>query len=185
MQARVRGILCYHSGMANIEIIKLTPDEWPLYKEIRLDALLRAPEAFSSRYDDGVKSPDTYWQGRLRDTLAGDKSWLLFARVQGRLVGLIGAFRSEAGDTVDIISVYVVPEMRSMGVGRLLMEAILAEVGRVPGVKKAKLGVNADQAPAVALYKRMGFRVIGELSGVMGDDQNHLEYMMEKSLESS
>jgi ribosomal protein S18 acetylase RimI-like enzyme len=167
--------------MADIEIVKLNPQEWQPYKQLRLEMLQAEPQAFGSRYDEMLQKSDDYWQGRLEEAQAG-KNWMLFARSGERLVGMIGAFRAEQLGVVRIISVYVSAAARGQGVGGALMEAILDEVGRKGEFHTAVLGVTASQAAAVALYRRYGFQIVSEEPGVMGDGQEHLGYEMEKIL---
>jgi ribosomal protein S18 acetylase RimI-like enzyme len=168
--------------MTNIQIVKLLPEEWPLYKEIRLESLLAEPQAFGSGYAEVHQRPDSYWQERLKDAQAGEKSWLLFAKENERMVGMIGAYCSEEKDGVEIIAVYVTREKRGRGIAGALMAAILEEIGRSNIHRKAVLGVNADQTAAVALYQRYGFQIVGEKEGVMGDGKLHTSYIMEKDL---
>ena len=78
-----------------IEIVKLTVNDWQEYKKIRLDALQNAPQAFGSSYADNREKPDSYWQSRLEDAANGNGSWLLFAKENQQLVGIIGAFIEE------------------------------------------------------------------------------------------
>lgn len=172
--------------MENIEIIRLSPEEWPAYRQIRLEALHSEPQAFSSTYDETRQRPDSHWQQRLRDVQDGENSWLLFARENDRLIGLIGAMRDpDRHGYVDIISVYVARDRRGMGVGKALMEAILAEVSRTGVYQAAALSVNAEQAAAVALYRRFGFEVAAEVTDRMGDGHICRSYLMEKSLEQA
>ncbi len=140
------------------------------------------PQAFSSQYTEVVQRPDSYWQERLIEAQTGKKSWLLFAKEDDRLIGMIGAYWPGAGDTVEIISVYVTQEKRGQGVATALMAAILREVSKNRTFQKAILTVNADQAAAVALYRHFGFQLVGEKAGIMGDGISHLGYLMEKEL---
>jgi ribosomal protein S18 acetylase RimI-like enzyme len=165
--------------MANFRIIKLKPEEWKLYQRIRLEALLMEPQAFSSQYAEVVQRPDFHWQERLIEAQAGKKSWLLFAKQNGQLIGMIGASCSEASNVVEIISVYVTRKKRGQGIATALMAAILEEVRKAGIFRKAVLTVNADQAAAVALYRHFGFRIVGEKTGVMGDGVSYLGYLME------
>jgi len=168
--------------MTKIQIVKLTPEEWQPYKQIRLEALFMEPQAFGSKYAVVLQWPDSRWQSRLVESQAGEKSWLLFAKEEDRLIGMIGAYSEEENDVVEIISVYVTKEKRGQGVGKALMEAILAEVGRRGAFQKAVLAVNADQKSAVALYRRFGFEVVEEKTEVQSDDKAHPGYIMEKQL---
>lgn len=167
--------------MTDCEIVRLSPDEWALYKQIRLEALKLEQQAFGSRYEDNIKYPEAFWRGRLEDAQAGE-NLLLFARQGDRLVGLIGTYADEEKGVVNVISVYVAAEARGQGIGAALMEAILAEVRKQGTFRKARLMVNADQAAAFDLYRRFGFEVVGEETNVLGDGLSHLEYVMEKDL---
>jgi len=168
--------------MSNIQIVKLMPEEWRAYKDLRLEALLMEPQAFSSRYTDAIQQPDSYWQERLTEVRNGKEFWLLFAKENDRLIGMVGAYCKEESNVVEIISVYVTKSKRGQGVATSLMEAILAEVGSKGIFRKAELAVNADQIQAIALYKHFGFKIIEEKTGVMGNGNSYSEYIMEKKL---
>jgi ribosomal protein S18 acetylase RimI-like enzyme len=62
-------------------------------------------------------------------------------------------------DGAELLAIAVHPEARGRGVGRLLVEAFLAEVGR-RGQPSAHVVVAADNDTAVALYQRAGFREV-------------------------
>src|SRR5512146_1094479 len=94
------------------QIITLPPEEWRAYRQIRLDSAATDPQAFGVYYADLLRRPDSHWQGRLADAQAGENSWLLFARDNERLVGMIGAHATEDPTVVEIIAVYVSPEKR-------------------------------------------------------------------------
>ncbi len=57
-------------------------------------------------------------------------------------------------------SVYVSAALRGLGVGRALLEAIVAESETV-GLWSLMAGILADNAPSRALHARAGFREIG------------------------
>ncbi len=168
--------------MGEVEIIELPPEEWQRYREIRLEALREEPQAFGSSFAEMELKPDTFWQERLADALLGGKSWLWFAQQGERLIGMIGAFFDEAQQAAHIVSVYVTKEERGKGVGKALMERILAEIGKNEGIHKAFLGVNQEQTAAVEMYRQFGFTVTSEVEEVQGDGKKHRGYLMEKSL---
>jgi ribosomal protein S18 acetylase RimI-like enzyme len=170
-----------------VEIIKLPPEDWRVYRQLRLEALRESPQAFGSTYQDQITRPDQFWISRLEEAQKGQESWLLFARTGGKLVGMIGAYRKEASDgenpaqEVEIIAVYVTLSERGRGLSRLLMSAILG-VLRENGIQKAYLGVNENQIPAVRLYQSFGFRKIGTETRLLGDGAYHDEMFMVKDL---
>jgi len=165
-----------------IEIVRLPVEEWPAYRALRLEALSESPQAFGSTYSDQVDKPETFWQARLEAAARSQDSCLLFARLEGRLVGMMGAFRDVTGTgPAEIVSVYVSPRARGLGVGARLMAAIL-ETLQGWGVRRARLGVNPEQAAAVRLYTRFGFQEVEREHHRMGDGLEHDEMFMERDL---
>jgi ribosomal protein S18 acetylase RimI-like enzyme len=165
-----------------LEIIPLPPAHWQLYRDLRLEALRTEPQAFGASYEENAQKPDDYWQGRLRETAEGVKSWLLFARAEDRLVGMIGAYAPDQTDTIELISMYVSPVVRGKGVANALMEALLEALGKTLRFRHVRLAVNVDQGPAIALYQRSGFQIEGEQMVRMGDGLMHRELVMGKAL---
>lgn len=164
--------------MPNFEIVQLSPDDWQVYKQIRLEALQTEPQAFAADYQKTAARPDAYWQGRLVDAASRKNNWLLFAREDGRLLGMIGAMVEDVPHVAWIISVYVSPPARGQGVGKALMSAILSELAQSGSIRTAKLSVNIHQKPALNLYQRCGFVITGTEDVFLGDGQYHPEYVM-------
>lgn len=147
---------------------------------MRLEALKTEPQAFGSTYQEALRHPEAYWQARLKDAADSDKSWLLFAKENGRLVAMIGAFAENK--IADVISVYVAEAVRGQGVSTRLLSALLKELAASGSVETARLTVNKDQRPALALYRRFGFEIVREEEGLMGDGELHAQYIMKRPL---
>lgn len=64
-----------------------------------------------------------------------------------------------AGAQGDIQTIAVIPEMRGHGLGRVLMQQLLAEA-RQRGAAEVFLEVRADNPAAGGLYERLGFEAI-------------------------
>lgn len=97
-----------------------------------------------------------------RDLLAGELAQptaLVLAAADGdsRAVGY-AAFR-HVGPESELLRVAVAPEARNRGVGRALVEDGLARL-RERGVATCFLEVRPTNAPALALYERLGFRTV-------------------------
>lgn len=89
------------------------------------------------------------------DDRDGDAIHLL-ARIGGRPVG--SARPLIEGGTGKIGRVCVLPEARGTGLGAALIRRAVAELGRVPGVRRAKLGA---QTHALGFYEKLGFTAEG------------------------
>jgi GNAT superfamily N-acetyltransferase len=138
----------------------LTPDDWRVWRALRLRALGTDPGAFGSRLADwqGEGDREERWRGRL----AHPGSLNLVAELGGVGVGMASGIPGE--DVPELISMWVAPEARGRGVGDALVAAIVAwAVDR--GAVALGLAVVADNEPAVRLYVRHGFVPTGEVSG--------------------
>ena len=166
-----------------MEILKLPVDTWSQYRELRLRALKEDPEAFSSSYAMERQQPEEFWKKRLSDAERGERSWLLFARRDDKLIGMIGAYmEGDATETAKVISVYVPREERGNGISRRLMEEMLRVLSDVPMLKKARLDVNVSQLAAICLYRRFGFRETGRKPAVTGAGEAVEQLVMERHL---
>ena len=63
-------------------------------------------------------------------------------------------------DEVHVLNVATALEARRRGVGRALMEAA-EESGRARGARLSTLEVRRSNAPAIALYRAIGYRQVG------------------------
>lgn len=66
----------------------------------------------------------------------------------------------QAADEAEILTVAVARNYRGLGVGRQLMDAVLRDL-HAARVKALFLEVDETNAPAVALYRRLGFTQVG------------------------
>jgi ribosomal protein S18 acetylase RimI-like enzyme len=166
-----------------VAVVRLDPDEWEAYKALRLESLQDAPQAFGSTYDTNLARSETYWRGRLVEAQIGERGWLLFARIDGQLVGMIGAYPTDEPAVVEIISTYVTPAYRDRGIAHTLMDVLLETLTQTGQFKRATLDVNRQQVAAVRLYERCGFESVRTQSVQMGDGQTYMGIVMERPLD--
>jgi ribosomal protein S18 acetylase RimI-like enzyme len=167
-----------------VEITTPTEASWAEFRALRLRALAEEPQAFGQTHDVACTFPETFWRGRLRDAAAG-ASWLICARMSGRLVGMVGAFQTDEDHRhgrATVVGTYVEPEVRRQGIAQRLLAALLDRLAAAEGVAVARLGANPEQAAAVNLYRRAGFRIIGTEIVVLGDGCSHPVLVMEKPI---
>jgi ribosomal-protein-alanine acetyltransferase len=103
------------------------------------------------------------WPGDLLAAeLAGPGRLYLVAEVDGRVAGYAGLCRG--GGEAEVMTLAVDPAARRRGLGRALMAA-LVEAARQAGQAAVGLTVAQDAAPALALYRSLGFEAVGRLPG--------------------
>jgi ribosomal protein S18 acetylase RimI-like enzyme len=155
-----------------IRVRKLGIEEWETVKALRLRALKDEPIAFGMSHQEAVAKSDTYWQEKTTEW-----DWYL-AEDAGKSVGIIAieyATLEKEKHCADLYSFYVIPECRRSGVGRLLLETVLIEIGANPIIVRVGLWVTATQTEAIALYQKFGFEPEGfrkkdeQINGVFYD----------------
>jgi GNAT superfamily N-acetyltransferase len=156
----------------------LTPDDWPIWRELRLAALAEAPQAFGSRLAD--------WQGdgdreeRWRDRLSIPGSYNLVALADGKPAGMASGVPGDEPGVAELISMWVSPAARGRGVGGRLVAAV-EQWARQAGAGVLKLAVTESNANARGLYLRSGFTDTGDPPELM-PDRMHWEVTMAKKL---
>ena len=149
-----------------MSVRRVRADEWKAFRAIRLRALGDSPSAFAARLEEETALPDGDWRADVAEYAKSDEAAAFVAEEDGVLVGLAGGFVEDGGD-VRLVAMWVEPERRRSGVGRALTEAVV-EWARARGAAVA-LWVNERNAPAVALYHRLGFVPTGERQPLRSD----------------
>lgn len=163
--------------MDNFRIKTLTPDEWELYRSLRLRSIQADPQAFGKSLEQAQSEEESAWRNRL------DKDPHVFLEDIERdmLVGMAGAFSND-GKTFMINQMWIDPIARGKGNGRLVLEGIIREV-QSRGATKVTLFVNVNQSSAVGLYEKLGFQVADIVKEQkMGDGSVVDEYVMNLEL---
>lgn len=169
--------------MRKIEIVTLQPTGWKIYKDLRLRALKEEAQAFASTYEDNAKYPDEHWMKRLEKAAEEKTQWLVFAKLNGHLVGMVGAFAEKEPDNAYVVAVYVVPEARGKGISKLLLQHLLSRIKTNKQIKKVTLNVNPEQLAAFNLYKHLGFKLIKQYKMIMGDSKEHEVYQLQMNVD--
>ena len=137
---------------AAIELRRLTPEDAALYRDIRLEALADSPDAFASTLESEQDRPLESFAARLAD------AHIVGAFDGPHLTGVAG-FYAQAGPKHAhkgmLWGMYVRPAYRGAGIGRVLVEAILAHARQ--RVELLQLFVVSGNAAARRLYASLGF----------------------------
>jgi ribosomal protein S18 acetylase RimI-like enzyme len=138
-------------------IRRLQPADALLYRSLRLRALREHPDAFTSGYEDDRQQPVEAAAARL----AQHAFWGAYqaAELYG-FVGLEREARAKNRHKATVVGMYVAPEVSGQGVGRALLDALLAHA-RSEGLGSLVLTVTDGNAAAQRLYAAAGFRSFG------------------------
>ncbi|MFC5722399.1 GNAT family N-acetyltransferase [Streptomyces gamaensis] len=148
------------------DIRTLTPDDWPLWRELRLAALAEAPYAFGSRLTDWQGDGDREERWRARLELPGSCS--LVAELDGRPVGLAAGVPGTEAGTAELRSLWVTAAARGRGVADRLVRAV-EQWAADRGAERLHLTVMPGNEHASALYRRHGLRDTGPHGAVLPD----------------
>ncbi len=95
----------------------------------------------------------------VKNCLANEKETLLVAEVSGEIVGWI-CFNTQNRKRLShtgSLGIMVKKEMRNAGIGRLLLDELLAWARKNQFIEKVSLAVFATNTRAITLYKSLGF----------------------------
>lgn len=160
-----------------ILIERITPDTALVFKQVRLRALAESPAAFSSTYDRESQFPDEEWVRRAA-RWGGEGNDAIFLAFDGEAAcGIVGSYiEKESPERAQVISMWVDPEYRRSGVGKLLIDTVM-EFNRAREIYELVLMVTSVNMGAIAFYEQLGFRKTGAKSQYP-NDPSIIEYEM-------
>jgi GNAT superfamily N-acetyltransferase len=150
---------------ASIE--RLTVGDGERVRAIRLRSLRDAPDAFGATLEEAAAQSLESWDRQLEQLAT------FVATADGSDVGLVRvAPHAHLPDAGFVISMWLAPEARRRGIALALLDAV-AQWARTKGWTRLLLDVGEKNAPALALYTRMGFVPNGEV-GTMPPPRDHI-----------
>lgn len=136
-------------------------EEWPRVRDIRLRALLDAPDAFGQTHEEVVASSEDDWRAWIQGWGESHAHVAYIAEDEDRWVGMaVGDIHDASADHAHLFAMWVDPSMRGRGVGAALVEAVIAW-SRREGVDEIHLTVAEANPAASRLYERFGFARTG------------------------
>ncbi|WP_083848055.1 N-acetyltransferase [Arthrobacter sp. M2012083] len=167
---------------------RLHANDWPLLRAVRLEMLTDTPMAYVESLDAARRQTDTQWQERAA-AMSGDASITLVAdggEDGSRFCGLMRVVLKhpqgpEKPLQAMLISVYVAPEHRGLGLADELLNAACKAAAEELAAESIELGVHENNSRALAFYRRHGFETTGA-SRPYPQDTSKLELVMERRL---
>jgi len=138
-------------------IRRLRPEDAPRYRALMLDAYRDHPDAFTSSFEERAAQPADWWAWRL----SPDSDQRVVGALEGEsLVGAAGWQRDPRARTRhrgELFGMAVAAPARGRGLGRALVEAVLADLRAADGMVAVRLTVTEGNRAAERLYARCGF----------------------------
>jgi putative acetyltransferase len=121
----------------------------------------------------GIDRPGTVYFDPTTDDLfslfqkKGSAYWI--AEERGKIIGGCGVFATPGlpDDCAELVKLYLLPEQRGRGIGRMLMERTY-DSARQMGYKRLYLESMPELSKAIGIYEKAGFRFIPERMGNSG-----------------
>ncbi len=127
--------------MENIIVEKMTIKHYNLIKDI-----------LENEFDD-------FWNPKiLKEELENINSRYIIAKKNDEIVGFAGIKYNY--ENVEIMNIVTKRNQRRKGIARILLKKLI-ECSKEFNINKISLEVNENNLPAINLYKKMGFEVVG------------------------
>ena len=150
--------------LEGMHVVRLTPDDWRSYADLRIGMLTDAPDAFWTTLADVEERTEEEWRRTCDDRTLQARD------ADGRPLGTLTVLTPEvpphvgllpgAGDAL-VLAVYVIPEARGRGVVDLLLDAARAMARDELGARRLVLQVTETNLAARRVYERHGYVLTG------------------------
>lgn len=137
-----------------IETRRVGPDDWELFREIRLRALADAPDAFGMTLADAREVTEQGWRERLAST-----DPLLVVLDEGRPVAMGCGWAPPDREAAFVWGMWTAPEARRRGHAWHLLDELAGWARDLR--RELLLHVTQGNEGARRLYERAGFRPTG------------------------
>ena len=121
--------------------------------EMSLNDLKKIEKSLVTEFDD-------FWNtGTLENELKNKNSYYIVAKINDEIVGFAGI--KIVLDEADIMNIVTKKDLRNLGIGSALFEAII-NYSKNNGINKLTLEVNEKNLSAIHLYEKFGFLKIAK-----------------------
>lgn len=148
--------------------------DWRILCDTILESVDTSPDAFLTKAREIKGKSRSFWKRKLRSS-----HWAVVQRGD-EILGIAAAkppgkidFYASQGEACFIESVWIAPAMRRNGVGERLVNYLIEQERRA-GIRQFYLWVFDDNASAIQLYERMGFKPTGNSSALEEPETQYL-----------
>lgn len=144
------------------------------YFELRLRALKEEPDSFGASYEESK----LLTAKQIEDRLECSDSAFIYGAYLENLSGMVGFYRKsglKVGHKGVIWGMYTSSEARGQGLGRKLLECLIARARTISGLEELQLTVVTTNNAAFQLYKSIGFEEYAIEYGALKVDGRYLD----------
>lgn len=145
--------------------MQVGPQDWRVYRDVRIASLVDSPRAFWATYAEASDRTEEQWRHRLGPDFP---TWV--AMDHARPLGTVALWRAPdqpPGEGL-LIGMWVASVARGAGVADALVEAALCHA-RGLGWRRVLLDVAHENSRASGFYRRLGFRPTGAVAAMPWD----------------
>jgi ribosomal protein S18 acetylase RimI-like enzyme len=148
-------------------IESLRPDQWEVFKAVRIRALEDTPNAFGSTLEKEIEYSESDWRGRLERT---DCKTFIALSEEEMPMGIVVGMQQD--NRAGLAAMWVAPDRRKKGVGSALVDAVVnwAEKNEF---EEILLDVADENLTAIRLYGSKGFTETG-IKGTLPHPREHI-----------
>jgi ribosomal protein S18 acetylase RimI-like enzyme len=163
-----------------MRIKKLIKHDASHYRQIRLEALSNNPDSFGTMHNEEViKTTDNFKE---KIPPVENNSLILGCYEAEDLIAIVAfhqELRIKLRHKAYIRSMYVQPEYRNQGIGKLLLNDLIARAKAIKEIEILLLDVVTNNLPAKQLYLSFGFQIYGieKMAYKLNQQYFDLEYM--------
>ncbi|TQQ44196.1 GNAT family N-acetyltransferase [Vibrio cholerae] len=143
----------------------LKPQDSQKYRELRLESLRLYPEAFGSDYKTQSQLPKLFFEQMIEKE--SNDHIMLGAFYNNELVGLCGLLPLEQSHSLELVQMYVSPNVRGKSIGQTLLTKAKSVLQDRNG-DRLELTVYKGNLAAIKSYEKFGFiRVASQLKEIV------------------
>ena len=137
-------------------------EEWPDFREVSLQMLADAPQAYLETLSEAQARTPEQWQALVAQLCDISQGGAFFAEDQAGICGCVRVVTDPRlpPEAVMASELWVAPHQRGKGVGRSLMDAATAWAQSF-GAAQIILGVTGSNTSVLAFYQRLGYQDTG------------------------
>lgn len=144
-------------------IRRIQPNEGELYRDLRLESLADAPEAFASTFESALERTLESWTEQADSTASGSQRNTMLGFYQDIPAGLAALYQDpDRADMAHLIQVWVHPDHRGTGLATTLISQLFSWAKECD-YRQIFTEVAVENTRAIAFYQKLGFQRTGTI----------------------